>query len=286
MIERYGDQEARGSRLSPDEYAEKRDFLHFKKTSFHKKVEETANLLKKNLEKYENPVLSWSGGKDSTTMLHLALQADPDIKVVHVKQETFPCTPSYIQDLAEERSLNLDFLNPLKDPLEMLEKLENLGAEPDNPVSDEEREELATNFNLNSFHLPMRRFNEEFGADLSLRGVRAEESKGRKMNFATRGHLYRHKEEGIDVLQPLAKWTVRDVWAYLAAYEVPVNPLYGMTKYIERDWIREGTWTASLRSDLPQSSQTAIFKTLRHYFPKHFGELVKRFPKLKSYGQG
>src|SRR5690606_13832135 len=61
--------------------------------------------------------------------------------------------------------------------------------------------------------------------DLVFLGLRAEESRGRAMNRATRGTLYR-KANGQVVCQPLADWRGLDVYAYLFARGIDVLPVY------------------------------------------------------------
>ncbi len=51
----------------------------------------------------------------------------------------------------------------------------------------------------------------------------------RREQAATRGSLAEREFDaahGIEKFNPLASWSVDDVWAYLARHQVPVNPLY------------------------------------------------------------
>lgn len=58
-----------------------------------------------------------------------------------------------------------------------------------------------------------------------LLGLRAQESHGRRMNRATRGHVYQ-RSDGLHVGQPLADWSALDVHAYLWREQVPLLPVY------------------------------------------------------------
>jgi 3'-phosphoadenosine 5'-phosphosulfate sulfotransferase (PAPS reductase)/FAD synthetase len=47
------------------------------------KVEEARQIIAKALATHQKPYVAFSGGKDSTCMLHLVLQQKPDIMVYH-----------------------------------------------------------------------------------------------------------------------------------------------------------------------------------------------------------
>jgi 3'-phosphoadenosine 5'-phosphosulfate sulfotransferase (PAPS reductase)/FAD synthetase len=82
---------------------------------------------------------------------------------------------------------------------------------------------------------PAQRVQEEIGADLVFKGLMAEESRTRAINFLTRGWLFEGAQQ--DYLhgrpffhcQPLATWTEEDIWAYIHRYDVPYASLYDMT---------------------------------------------------------
>jgi PP-loop superfamily ATP-utilizing enzyme len=47
------------------------------------KVEQARDIICKALSRYNKPYIAFSGGKDSTCILHLVLQQKPDIMVLH-----------------------------------------------------------------------------------------------------------------------------------------------------------------------------------------------------------
>lgn len=67
-----------------------------------------------------------------------------------------------------------------------------------------------------------------------ISGIRAAESKARKMSLGHRGLLTK------TACAPIGKWSVRDVWAYLESRGLPVHPAYGCTQggMWDRDWVR------------------------------------------------
>jgi phosphoadenosine phosphosulfate reductase len=62
-----------------------------------------------------------------------------------------------------------------------------------------------------------------------LCGLRAWGTAVRRDQSPTRAHMglvERDKQFGLIKINPLAAWSARDVWDYIAAYDVPYNPLH------------------------------------------------------------
>jgi len=88
-------------------------------------------------------------------------------------------------------------------------------------------------------------------ADCWISGVRRDQSPDR----ATTGELDWDERHGLWKANPLATWTERDVWAYVAAHDLPYNPLHdqgyasiGCTHCTLPGAGREGRW-AGLEKD-------------------------------------
>jgi 3'-phosphoadenosine 5'-phosphosulfate sulfotransferase (PAPS reductase)/FAD synthetase len=74
----------------------------------HKKIDRA-------LEKHENPALCWSGGKDSTVLLHLARQHKKDIPVIYNDTGVeFPENNEYVKEIADRWNINLYIAKPIK----------------------------------------------------------------------------------------------------------------------------------------------------------------------------
>jgi len=69
---------------------------------------EAEELIRKVVEEYKRPCVSWSGGKCSTVVLHMALKIKPDILVIFNDTGVeFPETYAYVNKMAKEWNLNL-----------------------------------------------------------------------------------------------------------------------------------------------------------------------------------
>lgn len=71
--------------------------------TLEKKIEYADRLLKRVLKKHDRPVVCWSGGKDSTVLLHLALRHNPEIDVLFNDTGVeFPETRQFVDQIVED----------------------------------------------------------------------------------------------------------------------------------------------------------------------------------------
>ncbi len=69
---------------------------------------------------------------------------------------------------------------------------------------------------------PVKRAIEELGVKCWVTGLRCTEGRTR-----TDFQEVEERDKGLIKLNPILIWKEREVWQYLALYQVPVNPLYG-----------------------------------------------------------
>lgn len=201
--------------------------------------------IRRHLDDHDGYV-AFSGGKDSTVALHLALQVEPNVPVVFFDSGLeFPETYRYLEQLQDQLRLQLHWLPAQHTTLELLIAS---GAwdhtAPRQPTPDL-HQVLITE--------PAARAHRSHGPG-ELWGLRAEESRGRAALYANalrtetarscdgccaptapttlatarrrqHGGLIRRADETV-VLGPIWDWKTPDVWAYLARHQLPVNPVY------------------------------------------------------------
>ena len=107
-------------------------------------------------------------------------------------------------------------------------------------------------------------------------GLRAEESRGRSANRASRGPLYR-RACGQWTSTPIVDWSGLDVFAYLAARDIGLLPVYrciGLDpRHAAAPWrVRKSWWLPG-----SHSSQGAT-AWLRHYWPSLHSQLCDWMP--------
>lgn len=176
---------------------------------FQKKLEVTRETLAWALDEFERIALACSFGKDSITVLSMARQIDPRIKVFMIRTGYgFEETERFKDRLREEWNLNLKEIHPstIKEELEK-EYGEDLYSR--NPKLCCEILKVE----------PTRRFLKDL--DAWITGLRRDETR-------FRSGLRRVEEyEGMPTkINPIADWTKEEVWDYIKANSIPYNPLY------------------------------------------------------------
>jgi 3'-phosphoadenosine 5'-phosphosulfate sulfotransferase (PAPS reductase)/FAD synthetase len=77
---------------------------------------------------------------------------------------------------------------------------------------------------------PSERVQAKLKIDVIFKGLLAEESRSRKINYSTRGYLFKSKRKYIDTpfyhCNPLSPWTDPDIWEYIRRFDVPYSELY------------------------------------------------------------
>lgn len=175
-----------------DETTRKTFLLWSETEEYQKRVKESEKIIRSALEEYKRPYVAFSGGKDSTVMLHLVLQQFPSVHVFH-----------YDYGKYMPRSIER----------EVLENAKELG------VRDLE---VDTGKNwYKTFFGRIEKGLKRRGYDLVFVGLRKEESCKRKGRIKGRESLGL-----INECWPLQNWTWKDVWAYVVKHELPYPSIY------------------------------------------------------------
>jgi sulfate adenylyltransferase subunit 2 len=213
---------------------------------------EAIYILREVVAQFENPVLLFSGGKDSITLVRLAQKAFYPARIpfplMHIDTgHNFPETIEFRDRLVEELGLKL-----------IVRKVQ---VDIDSGVSIEEkgryssRNSLQTNTLLSAI--------EEYKFDACIGGARRDEEKARAKEriFSVRNDFGEWDEKNqrpevfdmlngrIDMGQnvrvfPISNWTELDVWSYIDAEKIEIPSIYFAheREIFERDGL---IWTAS-----------------------------------------
>ncbi len=222
---------------------------------------------------FENPVLLFSGGKDSIVMLHLAIKAfapcRPPFPVMHVDTgHNFPEVVAFRDRRTAEAGVQL-IVASVQESIDAGRVVEETG-----PRASRNRLQTTTLLDAIDKH----RFDAVFG------GARRDEEKARAKErvFSFRDefgqwdpknqrpelwNLYngRHRPgEHIRVF-PLSNWTELDIWQYIADEKVDLPPLYYAHRrtVFERDGMLLGVTdvTPLLDGEVP-FEETVRFRTI------------------------
>ncbi|AYE99640.1 phosphoadenosine phosphosulfate reductase (plasmid) [Mycobacterium paragordonae] len=193
--------------------------------------------IENHLEQHDGFV-AWSGGKDSTVVMHLARQIDPNIPVVFYDSGLqFSENLRYIENLAASYRLNLQVIPAEPDLLTILIAVGGF----DHRAPDRE---LGTSLAEILISAPAAVAHSRYGPG-SLWGVRAAEAVARTRLYranlaalsaehpdrsraqarAQLGGIVR-RADGTTTYGPIWDWRRNHVFEYLAGVGLPPNPLY------------------------------------------------------------
>ena len=195
---------------------------------------ESIHIMREVVAECENPVMLYSVGKDSATMLHLARKAfypaPPPFPLLHV-DTTWKFRDMYaLRDrMASEMGMDLlIYRNP---------EAEALGINPFEHGSQLHTDMWKTQ--------GLKQALDKYGFDAAFGGARRDEEKSRAkeriFSFRTAQHhwdpknqrpelwrLYnarKNKGESIRAF-PISNWTELDIWQYIQLENIPIVPLY------------------------------------------------------------
>jgi len=172
--------------------------------NFAEKVDRSMRLIAEAYERYgDRLVVANSLGKDSVVIWDLAKRVDPKIRGFVVTTRYKPqATKKFMDELVGRYPETKVFQNDAEIPDELYK------TDPDECCRILKVE-------------PVRWAIEKMGVDCWVTGLRSTEGRTR-----TDYKEVEERDKGLIKLNPILVWKEREVWQYLALYNVPVNPLY------------------------------------------------------------
>jgi 3'-phosphoadenosine 5'-phosphosulfate sulfotransferase (PAPS reductase)/FAD synthetase len=250
----------------------KTDILYAKTFEFVSKVDHSIQVISRALSKMKKPYVAFSGGKDSTVLLHMVIQQMPDINVMYIDQGMeYPDTYNYIKKVWKEWNLNLSWEFPEMNLWDLYEKGAFLN--PDKPTD----QKTLRMFSDTVFFGPIKRYNKRIGADGFFMGLRSEESQDRKKNFEFHGELY-YRSNGQLTCCPVSEWTSKDIWAYISAKKIPYNPIYDKTRFQTRNEIRVAPFGLGGTHVFHGS-----FVFMKYYYPELYNKFTATNQLVRKY---
>jgi len=172
--------------------------------AFKSKLHEAERIIDEALATHDKPYVAYSGGKDSSCMLHLVLRRCPDIMVLH-----WDYGPYYIPDwLRSEFIENAKKIGAVNLRIETSKDYLRLKRHAINVLGREYMGKLIPSLASE-------------GYDLCFVGLRREESLKRRRRIDAKKSITEIPE-----CWPLANWSWRDVWAYIFAKNIPYASIY------------------------------------------------------------
>lgn len=235
-----------------------------------KREEQALEILRPHLA--ETPgYVAWSGGRDSTAAMALALSLDPSIPVVwfHSGLE-YPETEDYISDITTRLSINLHIIHSDPDALTLLKQT---------GVWDHSAAYVAPSDNIHEALVtgPSQRAHEMFGPGEVL-GLRAGESRGRRL-LLTRDNGRYVRTSGARVICPIWRWSPEEVSGFLYRQDIPENPVYEKLARLGAPHLAQRVGLLVDGNGVTMGRLT----WLRAGWPELFAELARDLPRLREW---
>ena len=256
-----------------------------------RKIDLSLKCIEATINAFERPALAWSGGKDSTVLLHLVMQFNDRIPIIFVDTGVlFPETVSFVRSLSHELDLNIHCVKPIPEedfwkttdkygwPIMGKSIAQSVGkanrsGNIRNTMSRVEKELAIRKIHISgkcmeyTLEKPAKKKESELAVDVKFVGLMASESFTRIRLFVDHGTVYKVKHyygrnKPITKACPLYMWREDDIWEYMTKYNVPYCSLYDMGH------TRNGCWTCAMGFRYGQ------LKRLRNSHPHLFDELI------------
>lgn len=181
------------------------------------KIKDAKNIIQTALDENNNPVVAFSGGKDSIVVLDL---------VRNVKHNTigafcntgneYPETIEFVKGVE-----NVVWLNPIKSFWQCVKEygmpvIKSKAKRHGNQCCNFLKEKPALNY-----------YNEN-NINLVFTGLTMDESRNRMMMLKRMGNYYYHKSEKRFKCHPIHNWSESEVWTYIKWLKLPYNPIYDL----------------------------------------------------------
>lgn len=239
--------------------------LHAKTASYRRKVEAAQEIIGEALARLESPYIAFSGGKDSVVVLHLVRTLAPDTVAVWSDDEwNLPETTALVEATPNchriaARVAHAEWFTSWDTPNPVL------------PTGTIWVDAYAND--------GLQTYAHQQGYDGVFIGLRADENSRRNVHLRTFGQLYFAAKHGVWQCNPVAWWTVNDVWAYIHANHVPYNAAYDKLAAMGIPLDRQRIGPLAQARVLGYG-QIAI---LKRGWPDLYNRFVARYPEASAY---
>lgn len=246
---------------------ERKLFLaHAKTAAFDRKVEQAERIIWRWLDKCASPYVRFSGGKDSTVMLHLVRRIAPDSPAMFTHDEyVLPETMEFVD--TTENLRKIAYTNP---------HAPWFTAWRDGPVNlPPDVEWVETGEAKDTAAI----YQDRYDHDGVAIGSRADENKTRRAYLKAKGPLFKVHSRNVWQCYPVAWWTDRDIWAYLLSRRVPYNKAYD--KLSEMGVPLRERRVGPLAVEGP--ARRGAIAILKQGWPDLFDRFAARYPEARRY---
>jgi 3'-phosphoadenosine 5'-phosphosulfate sulfotransferase (PAPS reductase)/FAD synthetase len=240
------------------------DALLYARTREHAwKLRQAREAVSKARSKSPSWYVAFSGGKDSTCVLSLVRSVMPDAPAVtSVRQWDLPETDALLAETPNLRRVTYEGFNNNEAWVARWDSNDQARLRHPGIQFLDTREEIVA------------RGSTEEGVFL---GLRADEAAYRRRHLNSQGTLFHCAKTGKWHSNPIAWWTVLDVWAYLLVNSIAYNRAYDVMERIglPLEDQRIGPFDAALGA--------GALAIIKRGWPEHFNRIAARHPEARSY---
>jgi len=179
------------------------------------KIEEATAIIKMAFDKIVNPVVAFSGGKDSLVVLDLVRRVKPDvIGVFENTTNEYPETLKFVKTIPNIIELRPD--------ISFEECFKRYGL----PVMKSKAKSHGNQCCIKLKEEPFRKYAKTNNVTLTFTGLTSDESRNRMMMLKRMGALYFHKSDQLWKCHPIYNWSNQHVWQYIDFRKLLYNPIY------------------------------------------------------------
>lgn len=220
--------------------------LRSKMQAYRRMIDQANKIIDDGLLACPDAYVACSFGKDSLVMLDLVMRVNPAVQAGFIKWQESDLMYNFseVEQKWAERGANIHTLHMTRTSLD--ERV------------DDRFEQLA---NISAAHG-------------SFVGLRAEESKGRRMTLRSNGVVYKSKK-GFWRICPLAWWSTEDIAAYVYENDLPMLDIYKTDGFEQRTASRVPRNDYFIRQEMLQK--------LRMRDPLSFQKLEQLYPEVSEY---
>ena len=225
--------------------------------AFQRLLARTQRIIDAMLDVSRTPYVAFSAGKDSSVLLALVRAARPDVIAIYTDDEwRLPETDELLAATPNLRRVARPVAHT-----------EWFTAHADGPPADAEWLE------------DVPAWGRGLGYDGAFVGLRAEESRARRVLLHSRGPLFWNARRHSWQCCPLRDWTTQDIWAYIQAWDVPYNRAYDVLAQLGVPITAQRIGPLAVER-VPGRGQLAI---LRQGWPELWNRFAAAHPEARAY---
>lgn len=236
--------------------------IRAKYIEYKKRIKGAITIIKKAKNMNLKFIISWSGGKDSTAMVHIIKNIWPECPIITQFDDCdWPEKRKYIYSVANCFKWDVHEVVP---DFSVWKYFKDKGIKDENICS---KNHYLTKY---GFLKPLEDKRKELGCAGAFIGLRKQESNRRKRNYKYNGNLYKLKS-GEYICTPIIHLEVEDVFAYLVSNHIDINPCYFNNTFNEPENIRLSWFLPSVYNYGQGHAE---------YMRKYYPELYNKFREL------